>query len=325
MNCDEIELQRYIKDASRYPLLTPLREKELSEIIQKNPDKNACLAARNELINGNLLLVIDIATKMYSRLGFLDHTDLSIMDLIQFGNCALIRCAEGFKNESNAKFNSYSYAAIEREMYRRINEHKSIHFPLYHEVLFTKIRDLETKYGESLTDKIIMDELKISAKMLKIVRSSHQVKFTSMEHWEDFLDHFEDKNQKYLTQDLEEKELKEFLLKKMKELNPQESKTIYLMFFDEADVSMASVARKMGITRERVRMVMRKALKKLKIKIIQEEAQRALGMNKKVKERNRRKGKREERKIKKANRLIVLKRLRKFRRNLKKSRVRGKI
>ncbi len=270
MNCDPEILQRYMNDVSRYPLLSPEREKELSEIIQKSVDQKACLDARNELITANLLLVINIAVKIYNKSSFLRNSNLSIIDLIQFGNMALIKCASGFKTEEGFKFTTYAHPAIERSIYRSINECRLIRLPLQHEIISSKIYELQNKYGDKLTDEIIMKELKITSNMLINVKNNQESRAVAINDWELFLDRVENKSNKPLMQDLEEKELKDFLLEKIDSLKPYEIKTVYLMYFDKRNVTMADVAKRMGVSRERVRVVLGKALKKLKVKILQE-------------------------------------------------------
>jgi len=298
MNCDQESLQRYIKDAAKYPLLTPQRERELSDIIQKGTDHILCLNARNELITGNLLLVINIAVKIYKRFGSLKYSDLSVMDLIQFGNMALIRCANGFKSEKGVKFNTYAYSAIERDIYIGINEHRFIRLPQEHEIMARKISELEIKHGKKLTDEMIMSALKINTNMLKNIRKNQNLRPVAIDDWEVFLDHVQNKHEKPITQDIEEKELKDSLLEKMHELKPKELKTVYLMFFDDSNTSMADVAKKMGVTRERIRVILRVALRKLKVKILQGRAEETLGLDKKAKKENKEKKEKEERKRK---------------------------
>ena len=87
----EADISEYIKDISRYPLLTPEEEKDIS-IKAKAGDKDA----QEKLVTSNLRLVISIARK-YTNMG------IPLLDLIQEGNMGLIRAVEKYEPEKNHK------------------------------------------------------------------------------------------------------------------------------------------------------------------------------------------------------------------------------
>lgn len=82
-----LDISEYIKDISRYPLLTPEEEKDIS-IKAKAGDKDA----QEKLVTSNLRLVISIARK-YTNMG------IPLLDLIQEGNMGLIRAVEKYEPE----------------------------------------------------------------------------------------------------------------------------------------------------------------------------------------------------------------------------------
>lgn len=277
MSNDQDRVQKYVDEVSKHPLLTPEREKELSHIIQYRTNENECLAARNELVLSNLLLVVNIALKIYKRLSLPRNRYMSVMDLIQLGNMALINCANMFDGNKNTKFNTYAYTSIERKIYQGINENRLIRLPKKHEIIITKISQLENEHGASLTDEIIKQKLNLSNKVLKTVRKNIDSMPIKFDDWELFLDHFEDTN-KNTKVSLKNEAIKDLLQQKIKALKPLELKVVNLMFFG-SNKTRADVARQMGVSRERVRVILDRALKKLREKIGSDKETSWIGIN----------------------------------------------
>ena len=152
-------LKTYIKDLSKYKLLSPEEELELLEKIKKG-DKTA----RDLLIKSNLRLVVNIARK-YS-------TDAhELLDLIQNGNLALIKAVDNFDLKFKAKFNTYAYKCIDMFL-KRFVKSKKIRLKMSEEDfnLSNKINDFREKYylehGYEPSVKEISKSLNIKEKLV---------------------------------------------------------------------------------------------------------------------------------------------------------------
>lgn len=110
------ELQQYIKDLKKIPLISHERQEEIFLILQsKNISKNERKELLNELVVGNLRFVISVA-KMYQNQG------MDIMDLISEGNIGLMKAAERFEPSTGFKFISYAVWWIRQSIMSSLNE-----------------------------------------------------------------------------------------------------------------------------------------------------------------------------------------------------------
>lgn len=144
-NSKDIDTIRlYLNDIGRIPLLTVEEEKELAYKISLGD-----MAARDRFIESNLRLVVNVAKK-YRNYG------LSFMDLIQEGNCGLIKAVEKFDGSRNVKFSTYAIYHIGVSMSRAIaNDSRTIRIPVHKFDMLKKYKadivNLQKEYGGSLT------------------------------------------------------------------------------------------------------------------------------------------------------------------------------
>ena len=155
--------QLFLKEISRFKLLTPSEEVSLSKRIEAG-DR----AARERLINSNLRLVVSIAKKHQGR-------DLPMLDLIQEGILGLIRAAEKFDWRKGCRFSTYASWWVRESIERGIaNRARIIRMPVYmveRERAVTRIeRALTAELGRSPTE----DEVAAVAKMP--VQQVHEVR-----------------------------------------------------------------------------------------------------------------------------------------------------
>ena len=118
------ELQQYVKDLKRIPVISHERQEEIFQKLSK-PDigKNEKKILHDELITGNLRFVISVA-KMYQNQG------MDILDLISEGNIGLIKAAERFEPSSGFKFISYAVWWVKQSIMASLNEHsRTIRIP----------------------------------------------------------------------------------------------------------------------------------------------------------------------------------------------------
>ena len=118
------ELQQYIKDLKRIPVISHERQDEIFLLLQKNDiTKKEREKLLNELVLGNLRFVISVA-KLYQNQG------LDILDLISEGNIGLIKAANRFKPDSGLRFISYAVWWVKQSILASLNENsRTIRIP----------------------------------------------------------------------------------------------------------------------------------------------------------------------------------------------------
>ncbi|HOW36065.1 MAG TPA: RNA polymerase sigma factor RpoD/SigA [Candidatus Omnitrophota bacterium] len=257
-------IKAYLKDIRHIPLLTAKREVELSKLIKKGDKK-----ARNEMIRANLRLVISIA-KRYANLG------ISLSDLIEEGNIGLMRAVDKFDHKRGFRFSTYAAWWIKQSISRAIiDQGKMIRIPVYMNEEIFKCKKTTEELTHKLKRKPSVGEI---AKKMQIsvdrVRETNKwvTKMSSLEApiGEDgegqIKDLIEDESLSSPDEELEgffNKERTADLLKMMTERERQ----ILDMRFGITDGNahtLAQIARKMGVSRERIRQVEEATLKKLR-------------------------------------------------------------
>lgn len=149
----------YLKDISKYKLLTVKEEIEYSKRIQKG-DKEAL----DQLVRSNLRLVIKIAKIFFSK-------EYSFIDLIQDGNVGLIRAAQKYDYKKKVRFSTYAAPWIKQMIIRALSQKKRIvRLPYRKEIILKKLKyvlnHLTKIYGKSPNNDLICKEIGISKKEL---------------------------------------------------------------------------------------------------------------------------------------------------------------
>jgi RNA polymerase primary sigma factor len=147
-------LQLFLKEVSRYPLLSNLEEVALAKLIERGDRE-----AKDRLINSNLLLVVSIA-KRYRR------QELALLDLIQEGILGLIRAAEKFDWRRGHRFSTYATWWIRESVERGVaNRARTIRMPVHmveRERAVTRVeRSLTAELGRQPTDEEIAREARL--------------------------------------------------------------------------------------------------------------------------------------------------------------------
>jgi len=157
-------LQTYLKEISRYSLLTAEDERELGwKIIN-----DQCPIARDRMVNSNLRLVVSIAKRYCNR-------GLPIIDLIEEGNIGLLRAVEGFDPAQGARFSTYGSWWIKQGIKRALmNANQPIHVPAYMVELIAKwkrhTRLLEADLGHPPTMEQLSDAMDLPVKKIQIIK-----------------------------------------------------------------------------------------------------------------------------------------------------------
>ncbi len=226
------------------------------------------LEAKNELITRNLRLVVNIAKNYVGR-------GLPLLDLIQEGNIGLMKAVDKFKHEKGFKFSTYATWWIRQAITRAlIDQTKTIRVPVHMMEFYNRVtkasRELTQELGREPSDEEIAKRLSVPPRKVEEVFRAIQDPIALQTpvgdedtELEDFIG---DKNSPSPYTDAEGKEISGYIKKVLGTLTPKEEKVIRMRFGIgvDRDHTLEEVGRHLTITRERVRQIEAKALRKLK-------------------------------------------------------------
>ncbi len=224
--------------------------------------------AKNELTTRNLRLVVNIA-KNYIGKG------LSLLDLIQEGNIGLMKAVDKFKYEKGFKFSTYATWWIRQAITRAlIDQTKTIRVPVHMMEFYNRVtkasRELTQQLGrepsnEEIAKKLIVPTRKVE-EVFRAIQDPIALQTPVGDEDTELEDFIGDKNSPSPYSDAERNEISEQILMILKTLTPKEEKVIRMRFGIgvDRDHTLEEVGRYLSITRERVRQIEAKALRKLK-------------------------------------------------------------
>jgi len=257
-------LQRYLKEVSQYPLISPKREIELSVLIKKG-DKEAIA----EMTRANLRLVIKIARE-YANLG------LPLLDLISEGNIGLVKAVKRFDPSKGGKMSTYGSWWIKQAIKRALaNQSKTIRLPIHLIDKIAKIRRVSESMSEALgreaTNDEVAEEVGINAAKVAQLKEvacrptsldarigeDNDMEFSETICDESAIDPF---------CSLREKDMYDQLTDLLENLDERERSIISNRFgLDGSEpITLEEVGAKMGVTRERIRQLQNSALDKMR-------------------------------------------------------------
>jgi RNA polymerase primary sigma factor len=257
-------LRLYLREISRIPLLTATRESLLAERAEQG-DRDA----RNHLIEANLRLVVSIAKKYVGQ-------GLSLEDLIGEGNIGLIRAVTKFDYKKGFRFSTYATWWIKQAITRAILEGtRTVRLPVYimEEVMRVKrmTRQLYQELGREPTPEIIGQRLNMTADRVSELLIWAEKVFSldaplSEEEENTLGDIIEDVRERGPMEITDQQLLREEIRKVLGQLTQRERQVIELRFglVDDHDHTLEEVGKKLKVTRERVRQIEERAIRKLR-------------------------------------------------------------
>ena len=257
-------VRMYLKEIGRVPLLKADEEVELAKRMQEGDEK-----AKNQLAEANLRLVVSIAKRYVGR-------GMLFLDLIQEGNLGLLKAVEKFDYKKGFKFSTYATWWIRQAITRAIaDQARTIRIPVHMVETINKLvrvsRQLLQELGTDPTPEQIGAVMDLAPDRVREIQKVAQEP-VSLEtpigeeedsHLGDFIEDEDapapDEAASYIL-------LKEQLEEVLETLTPREAKVLRLRFGldDGRSRTLEEVGQEFGVTRERIRQIEAKALRKLR-------------------------------------------------------------
>lgn len=260
-------VRMYLREIGRIPLLKADEEIKLAREITKGGKKGAI--AKQKLVQANLRLVVSIAKKYVGR-------GMLFLDLIQEGNLGLIRAAEKFDHERGFKFSTYATWWIRQAITRAIaDQARTIRIPVHMVETINKLKKITRKLAQEKSRKPSEEELAAAmgisiSKLRDIIKVAQEPLSleTPIGKEEDSRlgDFIEDRETKGPTTTVSHELLREDLTDVLSSLSPRERDVLRLRFGldDGRQRTLEEVGQLFGVTRERIRQIEAKALRKLR-------------------------------------------------------------
>lgn len=257
-------VRMYLKEIGKVPLLDPDRELVLAKRMMQGDEK-----AKNEIVEANLRLVVSIAKKHVGK-------GMAFLDLIQEGNLGLMKAVDKFDYEKGFKFSTYATWWIRQAITRAIaDQARTVRIPVHMVETIHKVsrvsRQLLQELGREPTSEEIAEKLGMSPEKVRDTMK-YALEPVSLEtpigeeedsHLGDFIP---DEDSPAPSDAASYTLLKEQLKEVLHTLTPREEQVLKLRFGldDGRTRTLEEVGKEFDITRERIRQIEAKALRKLR-------------------------------------------------------------
>lgn len=257
-------VRMYLKEIGKVPLLTPEEEQDLAKRMAEGDEE-----AKRRMAEANLRLVVSIAKRYVGR-------GMLFLDLIQEGNLGLIKAVEKFDYTKGYKFSTYATWWIRQAITRAIaDQARTIRIPVHMVETINKLirvsRQLLQEYGREPTPEEIAKVMNISEskvrEIIKIAQEPVSLETPIGEEEDSHLgDFIPDDDAPAPAEAASFTLMKEQLLDVLDTLTPREEKVLRLRFGldDGHQRTLEEVGKEFKVTRERIRQIEAKALRKLR-------------------------------------------------------------
>jgi RNA polymerase primary sigma factor len=257
-------VRMYLKEIGAIPLLDADRETELARRMGEGDE-----SAKNDLVEANLRLVVSIAKRYVGK-------GMFFLDLIQEGNLGLMKAAEKFDYSKGYKFSTYATWWIRQAISRAIaDQSRTIRIPVHMVETIHKVsrsqRELLQKYGREATTEEIASDIGMSPdkvrEIMKISQDPVSLETPIGEADDSHLGDFIPDDDNPTPEDAASYQLlREQLNEVLHTLSPREEKVLKLRFGleDGRTRTLEEVGQEFQITRERIRQIEAKALRKIR-------------------------------------------------------------
>jgi RNA polymerase primary sigma factor len=236
----------------KMPLLSPTEERELAERVAVGD-----MEARERMIKSNLRLVRWVASKYINR-------GLPIFDLIQEGNIGLIKAVEHFKPNRGIRFSTYATLWVKRSIERALANHsRTIRLPVHISSDLNRFawvaKSLLQELAREPMDEEIAERMKVTVEYVRklrgIVKRTYPINGALRDEYSDQLFG--------LFEDIERSQQVSSWLELLTDIE----RTVITLRFglnDEDTLTLESIGKRFGVTRERIRQIEAKAIEKLR-------------------------------------------------------------
>ena len=257
-------VRMYLKEIGKIPLIDASREVELAEKIAEGNEK-----AKNELVEANLRLVVSIAKRYVGK-------GMFFLDLIQEGNLGLMKAVDKFDYNRGYKFSTYATWWIRQAITRAIaDQARTIRIPVHMVETIHKVsrysRQMLQELGREATADEIGEKMGMSAEkvreIMKIAQDPVSLETPIGEEEDSHLgDFIPDEDTPAPADAAASTILREVIERELHTLTPREEHVIKLRFglYDGRTRTLEEVGKEFDITRERIRQIEAKALRKLR-------------------------------------------------------------